>query len=109
MILYSASKGEVEVFHHRTDPIGIDINSKYKSIAFKLSKGDVIALYTDGIYNMLDKNGACFDVNSLAKLIAEKSLNDASNIVCECCNLIDEFTHGTSLHDDQTLLVVKAK
>ena len=109
MILYSANKGEVEVFHHRTDPIGIDINSKYKSIAFKLSKGDVIALYTDGIYNMLDKNGACFDVNSLAKLIAEKSLNDASNIVCECCNLIDEFTHGTSLHDDQTLLVVKAK
>ena len=109
MILYRAKEGEVEVFHHKTDPIGIDINSKYKSLSFKFLKGDVVALYTDGISNMLDKNGACFDINSLAKLIAKKSAGDANNIVCECCNLIEEFTHGTSLHDDQTLLVLKAK
>ncbi|MGP1520847.1 MAG: GAF domain-containing SpoIIE family protein phosphatase [Treponema sp.] len=109
MILYRANKGEVEVFHHKTDPIGVDIHSKYKSLTFNLSKGDIVAVYTDGIWNMLDKNGTCFDVNSLAKLIAEKSSECANNIVCECCNLIDEFTHGTSLHDDQTLLVIKAK
>ena len=109
MILYRAKEGGVEVFHNQTDPIGVDINSKYKSLVFNFSKGDVIALYTDGIWNMLDKNGICFDVNSLAKLIAEKNSQDASGIVCECCNLIDEFTHGTSLHDDQTLLVLKAK
>ncbi|MGP1438345.1 MAG: GAF domain-containing SpoIIE family protein phosphatase [Treponema sp.] len=109
MILYRAEKGEVEVFHHKTDPIGIDIHSKYKCLTFRLSKGDVISLYTDGIWSMLDKNGECFDINSLAKLIAEKSSEDASNIVCECRNLIDDFTSGTSLHDDQTLLVIKAK
>lgn len=109
MILYRAKRGEVEVFHHKTDPIGVDLNSKYKSLSFDFSKGDIIALYTDGIWNMLDKNGACFDITSLAKLIAEKNLENASNIVCECCNLIEDFTHGTSLHDDQTLLVIKAK
>lgn len=109
MILYKAKEDEVEVFHHKTDPIGVDLKSKYKSLTFKLSKGDIVALYTDGISNMLDKDGACFDVNSLAKLIAEKSLGDASSIVCECCNLVEEFTSGTSLHDDQTLLVLKIK
>lgn len=109
MILYRAKEAEVEVFHNRTDPIGVDINSKYRSLTFKFLKGDVVALYTDGISSMLDKDGACFDVNSLAKLIAKKSAGDANNIVCECCNLIEEFTHGTSVHDDQTLLVLKAK
>ena len=109
MILYRAKEREVEVFHHKADPIGVDIHSKYKSLALKFSKGDIVALYTDGISNMLDKNGSCFDVNSLAKLIADKSAGDANSIVCECCNLIEEFTHGTLLHDDQTLLVLKAK
>lgn len=109
MILYKAEKGEVEVFHHKTDPIGVDINSKYKSLRFKLAKGDIISLYTDGIWNMLDKNGECFDINSLAKVIAQESSSTANNIVCKCCNLIDEFASGTSLHDDQTLLVIKAK
>ena len=109
MILYKAEKGEVEVFQHKTDPIGIDLYSKYKSLTLNLSKGDIVSLYTDGISSMLNRNGECFEVNNLAKVIAEKSGESAKNIVSACCDLFGKFSEGMTLHDDQTLLVIKTK
>ncbi len=109
MILYRAKTNDVEVFHHRTDPIGIDVNSKYKSLTYTLNSEDIILLYTDGISTMLNKDGKPFEVNLLAKLVVENNKKNANDIIKVAKNLIDEFVCGTSLHDDQTLLTIKVK
>jgi len=109
MLLYRKKTKEVEVIHHKTDPIGVDINSKYKSITYDLYEGDIVSLYTDGISAMLNKDGKFFNINNLAKVIAKKHSDNAKNIISACRNLIDNFSEGTSLSDDQTLLVIKRK
>lgn len=109
MLLYRKKTKEVEVVHHRTDPIGIDIRSKYKSITYDLFEGDIISLYTDGISAMLNKDGKFFEISSLAKVIAEKHSENTKSIINACHTLIDNFSEGTSLSDDQTLLMIKRK
>lgn len=109
MILYKAKTKEVEIFHHRSDPIGIDTHSKYKSLSYELGKGDVVSVYTDGIPAMLDKNGTPFKIDKLAKLIAGKSEGSAKDIVKACSACFKDFSSELQLHDDQTLLVIKTK
>lgn len=109
MILYKARDRQVEVFHHRTDPIGIDANSKYKGLSYNVDKGDVVLLYTDGISAMLDKDGKPFEIGLLAKMLVENSGKSAKDITKVAKDLIVSFTSGTSLHDDQTLLAIKIK
>ena len=109
MIWHKANKKETEIFEYKTDPIGIDVHSQYKSLNYDLDKGDVISLCTDGISQMLDKNGKLFDVSSLAKVIAKNAGEVAKKIKEASCTLIDQFSENTFLSDDQTLVIMKIK
>lgn len=109
MIWHKARKKESEIFEYRTDPIGIDVYSKYTSLNYDLEKDDVISLCTDGISQMLDKNGRVFEMSSLARVIAKNGSESAKSITTSACELIDQFSEGTCLSDDQTLLVMKIK
>lgn len=109
MILYRSKTKEVEVFHHKSDPIGIDIHSKYKSLSYDLGRGDIVSVYTDGISTMLDKDGKLFKIDELAHLIAKKGECSAKEIVKACSACFKDFSSETQVHDDQTLLVIKTK
>ena len=109
MIWHKTQKKESEIFEYKTDPIGIDVNSKYTQQKHNVEKGDVFALCTDGISQMLDKNGKLFEISSLAKVIARESGASAKKIKEASCVLIDKFSENTFLSDDQTLLIMKIK
>lgn len=109
MMIFRKESKEIEVFHHKTDPIGVDFRSIYKSITTPFGKGDVVALYSDGITEMLDKNGKQFGVNNLAKLIAENNELPLTKIIKKAKLKFSEFSENVVPHDDQTLLVIKMK
>lgn len=109
MMLFRKGKKEVEIFQHKTDPIGVDSNSVYKSIKTPFESGDIAALYTDGIPEMLDKNGKQFGVNKLAKLAADNHKLELKKIIEKAKHELEEFGEGTAPHDDRTLLIVKPK
>ena len=109
MILHKSKKKESEIFEYKTDPIGIDVNSQYKSLNYDLDRGDIVSLCTDGISQMLDKNGKLFELSSLAKVIAKNDEESIKKIQDASCALIDQFSENTSLPDDQTLLIMKIK
>lgn len=109
MMIFKKSSKEIEVFHHRTDPIGVDSKSKYKSIKTPFKKGDIIALYSDGIVEMLDKNGNQFGINRLAKVIAENNELPLTKIIKKAKLEFESFSEKVESHDDQTLLVIKTK
>lgn len=109
MMIWNNEKNKIELFQQKTDPIGIDVRSTYKSIKIPLHEGDVAALYTDGIIETLNKAGEQYGAARLAKLIADNHSKNSKDIVNKIKNDMTSFIGTAQTHDDRTLLIIKAR
>ena len=109
MMVWNKEKNKIELFQQKTDPIGIDVRSKYNSIKIPLHEGDVAALYTDGIIETLTAAGEQYGAARLAKLIADNHSGHSKDIVNKIKNDMISFIGKAQTHDDRTLLIIKAK
>lgn len=109
MMVWSKEKNKIELFQQKTDPIGIDVRSKYNSIKIPLHEGDVAALYTDGIIESLNEAGEQYGVTRLAKLMADNHLNSSKDIANKIKTDMVSFIGKAPTHDDRTLLIIKAR
>ena len=109
MMIWNNEKNKIELFQQKTDPIGIDVRSKYNSIKIPLHEGDVAALYTDGIIETLNAAGEQYGAARLAKLIADNHSDHSKDIVNKIKNDMISFIGKAQTHDDRTLLIIKAK
>lgn len=109
MMVWNKEKNKIELFQQKTDPIGIDVRSKYNSIKIPLHEGDVAALYTDGIIETLNAAGEQYGAARLAKLIADNHSGHSKDIVNKIKNDMISFIGKAQTHDDRTLLIIKAK
>ena len=87
-------------------PLGIDANVCYQDTVERLSPGDVLLLYTDGITEARSPTGELFGVQRLDAVIAECS-GGARDLVTMILNAVEDFTHGRAPTDDRTLLVAR--
>ena len=109
MMIWNNEKNKIELFQQKTDPIGIDVRSTYKSIKVPLKKGDVAALYTDGIIETLNTAGEQYGVSRLAKLMADNHSAPSKDIINKIKNDMISFIGNAQTHDDRTLLIIKAR
>ena len=109
MMIWNNEKNKIELFQQKTDPIGIDVRSTYKSIKVSLKKGDVAALYTDGIIETLNAAGEQYGTTRLAQLIADNYSQNSKDIVNKIKNDMTSFIGKAQTHDDRTLLIIKAR
>ena len=109
MMIWNNEKNKIELFQQKTDPIGIDVRSTYKSIKVPLKKGDVAALYTDGIIETLNAAGEQYGTTRLAQLIADNYSQNSKDIVNKIKNDMTSFIGKAQTHDDRTLLIIKAR
>lgn len=109
MMIWNNEKNKIELFQQKTDPIGIDVRSTYKSIKVPLKKGDVAALYTDGIIETLNAAGEQYGTTRLAQLIADNHSQNSKDIVNKIKNDMTSFIGKAQTHDDRTLLIIKAR
>ena len=109
MMVWNKEKNKIELFQQKTDPIGIDVRSKYNSIKIPLHEGDVAALYTDGIIETLNAAGEQYGAARLAKLIADNHSGHSKDIVNKIKNDMISFIGKAQTHDDCTLLIIKAR
>ncbi|UTY25650.1 GAF domain-containing SpoIIE family protein phosphatase [Treponema denticola] len=109
MMIWNNEKNKIELFQQKTDPIGIDVRSTYKSIKVPLKKGDVAALYTDGIIETLNAAGEQYGTTRLAQLMADNHSEHSKDIVNKIKNDMTSFIGKAQTHDDRTLLIIKAR
>ncbi|ULQ60145.1 PP2C family protein-serine/threonine phosphatase [Brucepastera parasyntrophica] len=109
MLLWKAESGTIEKVHQKTDPIGVERTSVYSDLKLTVGKGDIIILFTDGLVEALDKNGRQYGINSLSKIVTENNGLSAKDLAAMVKQNIQEFVGSASIHDDQTLVVVKIK
>jgi len=109
MLIWRESSGKIEQVSQKTDPIGVERNSQYADIKLTVSKGDIIILYTDGLIEALNREGRQYGIKTLSSVIAEHHTASAKEIANEVKHNIQTFLGSASLHDDQTLVLMKIK
>ena len=102
---------EKKVFDtHKTKhgiPVGSLKNYEYQNNEIKLSKGDKIFLYTDGVTDAINSDNKKYGIDNLLKLLndnKDKSVNDLINLVKEGINM---HSKGCEQFDDITMLCVE--
>lgn len=76
----SKEKGNCEVLFSRGERLGFSLDENYTIEKFKLSLGETILLYTDGVSESTDKNGKELGERSLKKLFSSKGPRPVTEI-----------------------------
>jgi sigma-B regulation protein RsbU (phosphoserine phosphatase) len=72
-----------------------------------LSPGDVVLLATDGLTELCSPSGEFFGVERALDVVRACRERTASQIVEALHASAHEFSHGASLPDDQTIVILK--
>jgi len=84
-------------------PLGIEDDFVYSEQSARLSAGDILLLYTDGITEAWSPSGEMFGSARLDEILS-RCLMDAEATVREVIGEIQAFTGGVPPTDDRTLL-----
>ncbi len=88
--------------------LGIDDTWQYKeNIISNLSPGQVVVLYTDGIWEARDSHGQRFGKERLYRIIQENAHRSSLEILDLSINEFHQFQKGVTHQDDATLIIVK--
>jgi phosphoserine phosphatase RsbU/P len=101
--------GRVEQLKLEGFPIGIFDDATYDEWSVKLSSGDILVFYSDGLTEASNREGKFFGADRL-KAILEKSTKCSSGKLADrMLKEVQEFTEGGAITDDRTLVVMKVK
>jgi len=109
VLIYRKDSDAIETVDIKSIPIGVERATQYAAKRFKLRTGDVLVLYTDGIVEAMNENGKQFGRKNLGSAILRSRDLAASKIAEAIRDDVREFAGRARRHDDQSVLVVRAK
>ncbi len=108
VLIFRQSTGEVETLDIKSIPIGVERTTVYSQKNFKLSPGDIIVLYSDGLVEAMDDQSKQYSRQRLGATVARNSSRSAAEITEAVRKDVEQFVGPSPQHDDQTVLVMKA-
>jgi phosphoserine phosphatase RsbU/P len=102
-----------EVFYFQTEGLGLGIirdlsyNRHIKQLHYDYNPNDVMVIYTDGIIEARNNRQEEYGLERLQYLLTQTYHLEAEDIKCAIVNDVQSFSGESTLHDDQTLLVIK--
>jgi phosphoserine phosphatase RsbU/P len=89
-------------------PLGIVPDPVIDEQTIKLSAGDTLLLFTDGVTEAFDQKGQFFGLDRLCKSLGT-CFNEPPQAVCNhLTDLVMEYQHPTPQHDDITVVTIRA-
>ncbi|HTM33333.1 MAG TPA: SpoIIE family protein phosphatase [Vicinamibacterales bacterium] len=99
------SAGEVTALGATGVPVGLFCASNFQSVMVRFGPGDVLLLYTDGLIEAENAEGADYGTERLRSL-AESTRCSPGALIDACIRDVTTFHGGSRLEDDLTLLAV---
>lgn len=99
--------GELVKLRAEGVPLGLLDSREYEQVTFQSRSGDVLVLYSDGVTDHLNADGAEFGRARLSAVVRGHCDASPRDIVSAIFAELDAFS--TTLFDDQTLLVIKVR
>ncbi len=107
LIMWDDSEKEAIIIDEPKDlPIGILPDSTYTEKIYRINKGDILVLYTDGITEARSREGEFFGTERILELIESNFHLDAQTLASKIYTTVQKFTRR-KITDDFSLLVVK--
>ncbi len=101
--------GELIEFRVEGVPLGLLESRDYEEITLQTQPGDVMALYSDGVPDQLNREGEDYSLDRLVTVLRGNCALPAQRITEKIFEDVDRFSAGAPRFDDQTLLVIKVK
>jgi phosphoserine phosphatase RsbU/P len=106
-LLFRRADGKCEGLHATSPPLGIESGITYQAQSLTLSPGDTVLLYTDGVTEAADRNGAQFGVARLEELAIKTSETPAREAVEQVMRSVAAFSDGEPQFDDITCIALR--
>jgi sigma-B regulation protein RsbU (phosphoserine phosphatase) len=88
-------------------PLGMLEGSAYGCESVQLAPGDKVVLYTDGLSEAENSDGAFFDRSRLLQVLRSNAASSGAELHTRLVESLEEFTDGAELADDVTVLVLE--
>jgi sigma-B regulation protein RsbU (phosphoserine phosphatase) len=108
-VLYQKEGAKVIRIDTEGLPIGLERTVSYGEEKIRLSPGDTVLLFTDGITEALNDEREQFGDQRLVEVFRDNAQKRADDIVEAIKDSVTTFIGGARQHDDQTVLVLQAK
>lgn len=87
--------------------LGPNPRARYQRGFSEIRRGDVLAVYTDGVTEAEDGHGEMYGLERLGAVIAAHRARPATEIVDEVFADLERFTGSTPQGDDRTLVIMR--
>ncbi len=101
--------GRVEQLKLEGFPIGIFDDATYEEWSVKLSSGDILVFYSDGLTEASNREGKFFGGHRLKNILEQNTRSSSAELADRMLEEVQEFTEGGAITDDRTLVVMKVK
>jgi sigma-B regulation protein RsbU (phosphoserine phosphatase) len=101
--------GHVEQVNLNGFPIGIFDDATYDEWSVKLSSGDILVFYSDGLTEASNREGKFFGADRLKAILEQGTRLSSDNLADRMLDEVRDFTQGGAITDDRTLVVMKVK
>ncbi|URA09501.1 GAF domain-containing SpoIIE family protein phosphatase [Thermospira aquatica] len=109
LVLYRASEDTFQFLDTEGMPVGIMPEVNYGQDFVTLESGDIAVLYTDGITEAMNLQHEEFGMERLQNVIRTYRRESAREIANKVLEEVNKFVGTAPQHDDETLLILKAK
>lgn len=90
-------------------PLGIYDDVTYEESVMNLDPGDILVFQSDGLSEATDPDGNFYGIPRIASLIEQSATLTSDQIADRLLSDVQEFTRGTAITDDRTLVVMKVR
>jgi sigma-B regulation protein RsbU (phosphoserine phosphatase) len=88
-------------------PLGMFCDSQFISSGVKLEPGETLLLFTDGVTEANDPDGAEFGTDRLRASINGSAKGNPTELLQTCVDAVAAFRDGTPRNDDMTMLALR--
>jgi phosphoserine phosphatase RsbU/P len=103
------SNGHAHMLEAAGLPLGMFENVSYDEITIHAKPGDVFVFFSDGIVDASNAKDEQFGRSRVEHVIAKHATLSAREIVDAIFTAADDFSAGTEVFDDQTVVVLKVR
>jgi serine phosphatase RsbU (regulator of sigma subunit) len=105
--LFRAETGKIEVLVSNLFAVGMFDTASYQSTTFRLSKGDILLVYSDGLTEAENQQGEMFGEKTLRRLLRQEAPSGSCAVEQKLLAAIGEFIQGMPQTDDITFVIVE--
>jgi serine phosphatase RsbU (regulator of sigma subunit) len=105
--LFRSATGQIEELVSDAYFLGMFAFASYQSRVFRLDKGDILVVYSDGLTDAENQWKEMFGEERLLELIHQEAPSGSQALEQRLLKAIHEFTQGTPQTDDITFVIVE--